>query len=276
MPDPVTGAIAVAGGAQLAGGAMGARASRRAAREQRRAAADQLALQERMFREQQNAYAPFRQAGLQAQNALMLGLGLAGSPGQEGYGALMKDFGAADFETDPGYQFRLSEGMKALDRQAAARGGTLSGSALKATQRYGQDVASQEYSNAFNRYMANRASKLGALGGLTSMGAGTASGLAGAAGQFGQVGGQSLADIGNARASGIMGPANAYAGALGGISDLGMTYGLMNALGGGGGSATGGGKVKVSSYESPTIIRGARSSGPRDLVSYGFNPTDLS
>ena len=273
MPDPTT--AGVAGGAQLIGGVMGARASRRAAREQRRAAADQLALQQRMFQEQQAAYAPFRQAGLQAQNALLLGLGLAGSPGQEGYGALMKDFGEEDFRTDPGYQFRLSEGMKALDRQAAARGGLVSGSALKATQRYGQDVASQEYSNAFNRYMANRASKLGALGGLTSMGAGAASGLAGAAGQFGQVGGQSLADIGNARAAGIMGPANAYSGAFGNLANLGMTYGMMNALGGGE-SATTGGKVKVSSYERPQIIRGARSSGPRDLVSYGFDPTNLS
>jgi hypothetical protein len=202
-----------------------------------------------MFQEQQAAYAPFRQAGLQAQNALLLGLGLAGSPGQEGYGALMKDFGEEDFRADPGYQFRLSEGMKALERQAAARGGLVSGSALKATQRYGQDVASQEYSNAFNRYMANRASKLGALGGLTSMGSGAASGLAGAAGQFGQVGGQSLADIGNARAAGIMGPANAYAGAFGNLANLGMTYGMMNALGGGGGGRT-------SSY-------GGQPQGPR-------------
>ena len=52
---------------------------------------------------------------------------------------------------DPGYKFRLSEGMKALDRQAAARGGLISGNALKATQRYGQDLASQEFGNAYNR-----------------------------------------------------------------------------------------------------------------------------
>ena len=59
--------------------------------------------------------------------------------------------GEVDLQADPGYQFRLSEGLKALDRQAAARGGLISGSALKASSRYGQDMASQEYGNAYNR-----------------------------------------------------------------------------------------------------------------------------
>jgi hypothetical protein len=106
----------------------------------------------------------------------------------------------------------------------------LSGAALKGTQRYAQDVASQEYSNAFNRYMANRASKLGALGGLVSTGAGAAQGLAGAAGQFGQYGGQTLADIGNAEAAGVIGPASAYANVLGGLGNLGMSYAMLNSL----------------------------------------------
>ena len=232
----------VAGGS-LIGGYMGAQASKEAAREQRRAAQQQLELQRQMYNQQRADFEPFRMAGTQAQNALMLGLGLGGTPAQEGYGALMRDFSMADYEADPGYQFRLQEGLKALDRQAAARGGTLSGAALKGTQRYAQDVASQQYSNAFNRYMANRASKLGSLGGLVSTGAGAAQGLAGAAGQFGQLGGQTLADIGNARAAGIMGPASAYAGALGGIGNAAMGYGMMNALGGG---RAGG---RTSSYE---------------------------
>jgi hypothetical protein len=59
--------------------------------------------------------------------------------------------GQVNLESDPGYQFRLSEGLKALDRQAAARGGLISGSALKASQRYGQDMASQEYGAAYGR-----------------------------------------------------------------------------------------------------------------------------
>jgi hypothetical protein len=72
------------------------------------------------------------------------------TPGAEA--ALPEAFtGQVDLQADPGYQFRLSEGLKALDRQAAARGGLISGSALKASQRYGQDMASQEYGQAYAR-----------------------------------------------------------------------------------------------------------------------------
>ena len=71
----------------------------------------------------------------------------------------MKNFGAGDFQADPGYAFRLSEGMKALDRTAASRGGLLSGATLKGAQRYGSDLASQEYGNAYNRFQANRATQ---------------------------------------------------------------------------------------------------------------------
>ena len=60
-------------------------------------------------------------------------------------------FGAGDYQADPGYAFRLAEGQKALDRQAAARGGLMSGGALKAAQRYGQDMGSQEFGNAYQR-----------------------------------------------------------------------------------------------------------------------------
>lgn len=69
-------------------------------------------------------------------------------------------FGANDFQADPGYAFRLSEGQRGLDRQAAARGGLISGSALKAASRYGQDMASQEYGNAFNRALTQYGTKV--------------------------------------------------------------------------------------------------------------------
>ena len=240
----------IVGGSSLASGYMGAQASKEAAREQRRAAQQQLELQRQMYNQQRADFEPFSGAGLQAQNALMLGLGLGGTPAQEGYGALMRDFSMADYEADPGYQFRLQEGLKALDRQAAARGGTLSGAALKGTQRYAQDVASQEYSNAFNRYMANRQSRLSPLQNLMGMGAGAASGLSnaasgmsGAAGQFGQIGGQSYADIGNAQAAGIMGPLNALSGGLGSAVNAYQSNQLINALGRNSGGFYGGGSI---------------------------------
>lgn len=63
------------------------------------------------------------------------------------------------FEESPGYQFRMDEGLKALDRSGAARGLRRSGPQMKAAQRYGQDVASGE----FNTY-ANRLASLAGLG----------------------------------------------------------------------------------------------------------------
>lgn len=56
-----------------------------------------------------------------------------------------------NFEADPGYQFRLDEGQKALERSASARGGVLNGGVLKAISRYGQDFASNEYDKAYGR-----------------------------------------------------------------------------------------------------------------------------
>jgi hypothetical protein len=52
---------------------------------------------------------------------------------------------------DPGYAFRMQEGMKAINASAAAKGGLQSGAALKAAQQYGQGLASQEYGQSYNR-----------------------------------------------------------------------------------------------------------------------------
>jgi hypothetical protein len=61
-----------------------------------------------------------------------------------------------NFQSDPGYQFRLQEGMNAIQGSAAARGNALSGSTLKALQKYGQNLASDEMQNAYNRYQDQR------------------------------------------------------------------------------------------------------------------------
>ena len=47
--------------------------------------------------------------------------------------------GPGDFEASPGYAFRQQEGQKAIERSAAARGGALSGRALKETERFSQN-----------------------------------------------------------------------------------------------------------------------------------------
>jgi len=131
------------------------------------------------------------------------------------YGKYARDFSMQDFTTDPGYAFRMSEGLKSLDRQAAARGGLISGGALKAAQRYGQDLGSQEYQNAFNRYQVNRANQLTPLQSMSGMGQTTAEQLGNAGQTYAGQAGAAYGAAGQAQASGYMGAANAISGGLG-------------------------------------------------------------
>lgn len=212
MPDPVTGITA---GASIIGGGMAAKGASDAANTSANAADRAAALQKQMFDEQQRMSAPYREAGITGQNRLMELLGLGGNAGAEGYGRYSKDFGMSDFQADPGYAFRLSEGQKALDRQAAARGGLISGGALKAAARYGQDMGSQEYGNAYNRYQTNRTNQLAPLGSLMSSGQAAAAGAASQAGQYGANAGNLMMQGGQAQAAGQLGMGNTLNNALG-------------------------------------------------------------
>ena len=53
--------------------------------------------------------------------------------------------------SDPGYQFRLSEGERALQNSASGRGAVRTGGTLKDILAFGQNLASQEYANTYNR-----------------------------------------------------------------------------------------------------------------------------
>ena len=213
-------------GSSLISGAVGMSASSKAAKAQTQAAEKAAAEQKAMFDEQVRLQAPFREAGLTAQNKLLGMLGLSGAPGDEGYGKYAGDFTMQDFTTDPGYNFRLAEGNKALDRTAAARGGLLSGGAMKAAQRYGQDMGSQEYMNAYNRYQTNRANQLNPLQSLMGSGQSAANTLTSAAGNLGNNLAENAIGAGNARASGYIAQANALTGAINqGVNNyMGMQY----------------------------------------------------
>lgn len=129
---------------------------------------------------------------------------------------------------DPGYQFRLSEGMKGLERSAAARGGLLSGGTLKGIQRYGQDMASQEYQNAFNRYQAERTGTLNPYQSLAGVGQSTANTLGTMGMNYANQAGEAYQGAANARASGYVGGANAISGAIGNISNQYYQNQLIN------------------------------------------------
>jgi hypothetical protein len=218
--------------ATIGAGVLGAGASMygssKAASAQKKAAAQSAALQKEMFEKQVALQEPFRQGGLSAQNELLKLLGLGGDASAAGYGSAAQPFGMDDFQADPGYGFRMSEGMKALDRSAAARGGLLSGAAMKGAQRFGQDLGSQEYMNAFNRYQTERAARLNPLQSMMGSGQTAANTLTGAAGQLGQGLGQAAAAAGGARASGYMSQATALQNALSGGANNYMMYNLLN------------------------------------------------
>lgn len=238
-------AAAVVGGAVVSG-VIGAKAAKSAARTQA-ASADRAAdLEKEMFDKQVELQAPFREAGLTAQNKLLDYMGLSAGAG----GKYARDFSMADFQQDPGYAFRMSEGLKALDRTAASRGGMLSGAALRGATRYGQDMASQEYTNAFNRYQTNRANQLNPLQSL--MGASqTATNAMGQAGQnYATNAGNAYMNAGNARASGYVGSANAWSNALGGATNYLTQNAMMDRMFPQGGNAAAVGGVGATPYYS--------------------------
>lgn len=195
---------------------IGATAAQTAAKTQADAAAQANQLLYQQYLQQRTDLAPFTAAGVGAQNQLLTYLGLPGGTAGADYGKYTKDFTSADFLAgqDPGYAFRLSEGQKALERSAAARGGLLSGGTGKALTSYGQQMGSQEYQNAYNRYQTNRANQLAPLFSLTGSGQAAAANQAAAAGNYATGAANNLTSAGAANAAGTVGTANALTGGL--------------------------------------------------------------
>lgn len=204
-------------GAVVVSSAIGANAAGSAADTQAAAANRAADLQYKQWQESVALQEPWRKAGEQALNKLI--------PLTD-----YTKFGMAQFQQDPGYAFRMSEGLKALDRQAAARGGLISGAALKAAQRYGQDYGSQEYQNAFNRYQTERAAQLQPLQSLAGVGQTTAQQLGQAGQTMASNVGEAQAAAAQARASGYVGQANALTGGLNTYLNYQQGQNMLNTL----------------------------------------------
>ena len=223
-------ATAVVGSAVI-----GASTARSAAKTQAASAAQASDVQQQQYEQTRADQAPYREAGYNA---------LANLQRTAGNVPAAFKFGAGDYQADPGYAFRLSEGQKALDRQAAARGGLISGGALRAAQRYGQEMGSQEYGNAYNRALTSyntdvaRENQLyNRQAGLAGIGQ-TATNLVGQAGQnYATNVGNLMTGAGAAQAAGQVGMANAITGGLGTYLNYSQNNALLNALRGGGGAA---------------------------------------
>jgi hypothetical protein len=199
----MTWGLTAVAGATLVSGYMGSKAAGKAADVQAGATERAAAGQERMFERQVELAEPWRKAGEVALNKL-IPLATEYTP-----------FGMDQFTADPGYAFRLSEGQKALERSAAARGGLLSGAAMKGATRFGQEMGSQEYTNAFNRYQTERAARLAPLQSLAGVGQTTAQQIGEAGARTASITGDLMTSGAAARATGYMGGANALSNALG-------------------------------------------------------------
>jgi hypothetical protein len=238
MSGGITAAV-IGGGALIYSASQSSKAAKSAAQTQADAADRATAAQQEGLNQQLAAGAPYVDKGTAAMNQLSA----LTMPGGELYeskftpSTYTPDQFTYDQFTDPGAAFRLKEGMKAMNATAAARGGLISGNALRAGQAYGQELGSQEYQNAFNRYLANtqnqfaasqannqnlfaayqanRQNKLSPLQFLTSVGQGAAAGQAANIGNFANASAANTMGAANAQAAGQIGSANAYTNAIG-------------------------------------------------------------
>jgi hypothetical protein len=190
MPFPVGAAI---GGVATIGSALlGGKGAKKAAKAQSQSADKAIAAWERQNAVARADLAPWREAGGKA-------IGGGWDMLQPGY----------DHTTSPGYQFRLDEGLRAVENSAAARGILQSGGTLKGIDRYAEGMAAGDYGDRFNRMMSIAS---GGQQAATSTGA------------FGQQSAQNIGNLltqqGNAKASGYMGQANAWSQGLGNLASI--------------------------------------------------------
>jgi hypothetical protein len=218
LTNPSVLGSVISSGAGLLGAGLQANAAREAAQGIADANINSNQLMARMNEQNRARQEPFYQAGLSALPAYTQGV----MPG----GDLVRPFAESDFKTDPGYGFRMKEGMQALDRSAAARGGLLSGATLKGAERYGQDLASLEYQNAYNRYTGNQATQRNALAGLTGFAPTASSAMQAGDVSYGGNAANLASNTANAMAGAGATRASSYGNALAGIGQ--NVYNTMN------------------------------------------------
>lgn len=201
---------------------------------------------------------PFREAGTEALTELA-GLSAVGGEFSQQL-AQPFEFGADEFQEDPGFQFRLQEGERALNRAASARGGLVSGGQLRDLTEFASGLASQEFGAARQRGLEefqldragtlDRANLLARIAGFgqtaTSTGVGAGANLGATGGQTilqgGAVAGNAALEAGraisgnliaqgNIGAAGTVGQANAITQGLSNIGQSAQNLFLLRQLG---------------------------------------------
>lgn len=214
-------AAAVVGGAVIgaAGSAYASNQSSKAAKAQANAAQAASDQQLAMYNQTREDLSPYTQAGQTSLSQLM------DQMGQGGY--FDQTYSGQDLYNDPSYQFRLKQGLNSVQSSAAAQGGLLSGATLKALNNYASDYASQEYSNAYNRFNADQTNRFNRLSSLAGMGQNAAAQVGNNGLQTAQAVANNTMAGANATAAGTVASANNMANAANNLGSYAMTYAMM-------------------------------------------------
>ncbi len=299
MFDPLTAAIAggaalVSGGISLWGANQQASAAEKAANLQSEASRYATDAQMRMFQQQQATMQPYVQAGQQALGKLS---NLAGNQNinMKDYQSMKNrmlspfSFNTAGENVDPSYKWRLESGLGAVETSAAAKGGFFSGETGLALQEAGQQAASEEYQNQFNRYLLDKNFDLNAYQAAWNRGmaenqniynqyAGLANMGMGVSGQLGQMGmdtaqiaGRNAINAAIGQGEGLQTGANAWVGAgrniANQVQNLAGQYLSYNAMGNSGG---------LDSLAMPPSATNWNMPSMQEAMQYGRRPTVYS
>lgn len=234
------------GAASIASAVIGGNAAQSAASTEANAANNASAVQQAEAQTAQQDLAPWQGTGTVALSQLSSMLGLPSTAGgtYNPNAPLAASFNPtqAQLAATPGYQFQMNQGTGAVLNAASALGGVNSGNTLKALTQYGQGLASTNYQQALNNYMAQQQQQYGFLNGLSQQGYGAAAAAGGVSTNLGSQIGSNLIGAGNALGAGQVGSANALAGgingvagAVNGVGQNYLTYNLLQSILGGGG-----------------------------------------
>ena len=209
-------AAAVVGAATVAGSMYSSKQAGKAAKTQANSADQASAIQQANFEQTREDLMPYKQAGDTSLNQLM------GQMTPDGY--FNQTYTGQDIYSDPSYQFRLQQGQDTIQSSAAAQGGLLSGATLKALQNYGQESASQEYGNAYNRFNADQTNRYNRLSNLVGIGQNAAAQVGNAGAQTAQAVANNTMAGANSIAAGQIGSANAWTNGAQQLGSLATAY----------------------------------------------------
>ena len=216
----VTASAALTAGTSIYGASKQASAAKKAAQANQQATDASLQLQRDQYNQTRADQEPWRQAGVGA-------LGRLQNP-------------LASFEASPDYNFRMSEGLKAVNQNRATAGLLQSGSALRGVSDYAQNTAAGEYGDWWNRQS-----------GLAGVGQAANNANQQAGSQYANNSQNALMNNAGVQGSSYMNQANAWAQGLGGAAGA-VGWGLNNfpMSGSAGGGSAG---THMGGYKSPSM-----------------------